>query len=214
MVPDIPTKFGLTRYMTDRLKEMGVNTIQFSLDTVEAALLDRLIGLSGYHKRAFAALDNLKASGIRVRVNSVIVPENIASVGHLLDYLGELGNVYRVSLTPYGRSLFRHQDELFVTGDDLLHLEEVAARKLDRFPQMVVTVSGNGAPPVEDAQERRREWEGRAFCTANRDGFVILPDGKVTVCEELYYHPAFVIGNLQRRSVTLVSGKPSAAGGR
>jgi MoaA/NifB/PqqE/SkfB family radical SAM enzyme len=173
MVPDILTKFGLTRYTTDRLKELGIQTIQFSLDTVKAELLDRLIGLPGYHKRAFSAMENLRASGIEVRVNSVIMPENIASVGHLLDYLGELGNVNRVTLTPYGRSLFRHQDKLFVAESDWIQLEELVAHKLDRFPHMAVSVGGT--PPPGRRPRRTTPQMGKAGLLLSEPGWLHYP---------------------------------------
>jgi radical SAM protein with 4Fe4S-binding SPASM domain len=201
MTPDIPTKFGLSRETTDRLRDMGIRTIQFSLDTVQPELMDHLIGVPGYHEQALAALDNLKASGLRVRVNSVVMPQNVSLIGGLLDYLGALGNVTRATLTPYGRSLFRHQDALFLTSDDMRRLEEVVQDRRERFTQMAISVSGGGSPPSEDPEERRLAWERRAFCTANRDGFIILPDGQVTPCEELYYHPAFLMGDLRRQSV-------------
>ena len=44
-------------------------------------------------------------------------------------------------------------------------------------------------------------FEGRAKCTANLEGFVVLPDGTVTICEELYWNKNFIIGNIARDSI-------------
>ena len=29
----------------------------------------------------------------------------------------------------------------------------------------------------------------------------VLPDGKVTICEELYWHPKFIVGNILEQSL-------------
>ncbi len=49
-------------------------------------------------------------------------------------------------------------------------------------------------------------WGGsRCFkvseCSALTTHMFILPDGKVTVCEQLYWHPQFIIGNVTTQSL-------------
>ena len=39
------------------------------------------------------------------------------------------------------------------------------------------------------------------MCTGNQRTFIILPDGKVTICEELYWHPAFIIGDVHDNTI-------------
>ena len=53
----------------------------------------------------------------------------------------------------------------------------------------------------DDPTTREETWSQRAFCTGGRYAFVLLPDGKVTMCEELYYHPAYIMGDLSRQSI-------------
>jgi radical SAM protein with 4Fe4S-binding SPASM domain len=145
-----------------------------------------------------------------VRVNSVLTPINLSTVGALLDYLGGLGNVSRVSLTPYGRSLFCHSDELFISVEDIARVQAEIASRRPLYPHMRINMSGGGAEPPASPEEAMLRWKGRAFCTANRHGFVILPDGRVTVCEELYDHPEFIIGDLKRQSVMEMWNSPEA----
>jgi radical SAM protein with 4Fe4S-binding SPASM domain len=210
MTVDVPTKLGLNYEQALRLKDLGVPIVQVSLDSTDPAILERMVGVKNYHLRIFKVLDDLRRAGMKVRVNAVLTPINLATIGALLDYLGGLGNVVWVSLTPYGRSLFCHSDELFVSREeiDAARLEIDSRRAL--YPHMHVGVTGGLAPPPPTAEEEILQWEGRAFCTANRHGFVILPDGRVTVCEELYDHPAFIIGDLKRQSVMEVWSSPEA----
>ena len=145
-----------------------------------------------------------------MRVNCVLTPFNLATVPSLIDFLGGLGNVVRISFSPYGRSLFCHRDELFVQDSDLDRVEAEIAERADLYPHMSMSVGATAAPVVEDPEKARLNWELRSFCTANRDGFVILPDGRVTVCEELYDHSDFIIGDLKAQSVMEMWNSPKA----
>lgn len=210
MTVDIPTKLGLNYEQALRLKELGVPIVQVSLDSTDPATLERMVGVKNYHLRIFKVLDDLRRAEMNVRVNAVLTPINVPTIGSLLDYLGGLGNVSRVSLTPYGRSLFCHSDDLFITPAELAKVQEEIRSRGVLYPHMRVMVTGGGAAEPDSEEEKMLRWKGRAFCTANRHGFVILPDGRVTVCEELYDHPDFVIGDLERQSVMEVWNSPEA----
>jgi radical SAM protein with 4Fe4S-binding SPASM domain len=196
--------------MTRRLRDIGIRIIQFSIDSSDSKIVDLMVGVPQYHRRAFRALENLRQAGLTVRVNTVVTPINAGAVGQLLDYLGALGNVKRVSLTPYGRSSFRHNDELFLSTSGLDRLSEEVSNRQPRYPHMRITVGGNVPARPQDPKEERLGWERRAFCTGNRDGFVILPDGRVTPCEELYDHPSLGMGDLSRQSVMQMWNSPEA----
>lgn len=210
LVPDIPTKLGISLDQARRLRDLGIDAIQVSLDSSQPDVLDHMVGVRNYHRRAFRVLAALKASGLRVRVNCVLTPTNVPTVGQLIDFLGQLGHVVKLSLTPYGRSLFCHQDQLFVDEEHLQAVEREIALRRELYPHMAMSVGSGGQGEVEDPEERRTLWEKRAFCTADRDGFVILPDGRVTVCEELYDHPEFIIGDLKKQSVMEMWRSPRA----
>lgn len=210
MVPDLPTKLGIGRRQAVELKQMGVRLVQVSLDSADPAVLDRMVGVEGYHLRVFKVLEDLRSAGLSVRVNTVLTPFNAPTIGGLLDLLGEMGNVVRVTLTPYGRSLFCHRDELFLSPSDLARIAEDAERRVERFPHMHIIQSGWEASALASPEEKAKRWRERAACTANRHGFIILPDGRVTVCEELYDHPSFIIGDLKRQSVMEMWSSPEA----
>ena len=210
MTVDIPTKLGLNYEQALRLKELGVPIVQVSLDSTDPGVLERMVGVRNYHLKVFKVLEDLRRAEMNVRINAVLTPINLPTVGALIDYLGGLGNVSRVSLTPYGRSLFCHSDELFVSKEEIDRAQAEIASRRALYPHMRVSVSGGLAPKPASREQAMLEWSGRAFCTANRHGFVILPDGRVTVCEELYDHPAFVIGDLKRQSVMEMWSSPEA----
>ncbi|MDY0324462.1 MAG: SPASM domain-containing protein, partial [Candidatus Carbobacillus sp.] len=49
--------------------------------------------------------------------------------------------------------------------------------------------------------EKEKIFNKRAICTANISQFCILPDGQVTICEELYWQPNFIIGNILTNTI-------------
>ncbi|WP_026381412.1 radical SAM/SPASM domain-containing protein [Afifella pfennigii] len=212
MVADIPTKIGAGPAKARRLREIGVEVVQFSLDCVDPETLDFMVGVEGYHAKAFRALHHLREAGLKVRVNTVLTPFNAAKARELIRFAGEMGNIFRLQFSAYGRSLFRHRDALFAREADIAGVEAAALELGKDYPHMDISVGGGALPPASDPQERQMEWTHRAFCTANRDSFVILPDGRVTVCEELYDHPAFIIGDLRRQSVMEMWNSPPARG--
>lgn len=210
MIPDIPTKLGLTYSEALRLKDMGMRLVQVSLDSTDPGILDRMVGLKGYHSRVFRVLDNLHRAGMQVRVNTVLTPLNAPTIGRLIDDLGRRGNVVRLALTPYGRSLFCHRDELFLGPEDHAAVDRFRKEREPLYPHMKISYSGAPAAELPAPEVREKLWRERAMCTANRHGFVILPDGRVTVCEELYDHPSYIIGDLRRQSVMEMWTSPEA----
>lgn len=193
MVPDVPTKLGLTYYEALRLKDMGVKLVQVSLDTTDPTILDRMVGVKGYHHRVFRMFDNLRRAGLGVRVHTVLTPMNVPTVGRLIDTLGTLGNVTKLTLTPYAPSLFCHRAELVLALEDRALVERQVRDREPLYPAMRIELDG-----------------GRPACEANRHGFTILPDGRATVCEGLYDDPSMIIGDLRRQSVMEVWTSPRA----
>ena len=49
---------------------------------------------------------------------------------------------------------------------------------------------------TKNFEEKRKEFNNRGLCTGNFSAMFILPDGNVTICEELYWHEKFILGNV------------------
>lgn len=49
--------------------------------------------------------------------------------------------------------------------------------------------------------DKQKEFPKRNVCAGNVSSFFMLPDGKVTLCEQLYWHPFFILGDLNRQSI-------------
>ena len=55
---------------------------------------------------------------------------------------------------------------------------------------------------TRNAKEKDEFFKNRASCTANVSQLCILSDGKVTICEELYWDDRFIIGNVNENSIS------------
>lgn len=58
--------------------------------------------------------------------------------------------------------------------------------------------------------KNQAEFNGRNLCTGNVTGLIVLPDGKVTICEELYWNENFIIGDLTKNSIEEIWNSPKA----
>ncbi len=202
LTPNISTKYPLTRTDIERLKEAGLKSLQLSIDAIDPGLLEVTTGVKDYGRRIVETFPMLAEAGIKLRINSVITPRNLHDILNLTRFLTSFKNIYRIAFSPYARSRFHHDDAYYLNpakySDLVKHVEDILAN----FPH-IKFFPGEIPPDSTDADPAKREqaWNQRSFCTGGRHAFVVLPDGKVTMCEELYYHPAYIMGDLSRQSI-------------
>lgn len=202
LYPVIPTKYPLSFEQTKRLAGMGLNTIQVSIDSIRPELIEKMVGIAHYGQRILNTINYLGEAGIQVRTNSVLTPFNVADAGNLARYLAELPHVFKSHYTCYSRSLYSHGDALFCSKAEVERFEMELALIKESFPKKGIFFSGLLPDPYDDSgHQRASSFRNRAMCTANRRGVVVLPDGKVTICEELYFHRDFIIGDLNTQSL-------------
>lgn len=201
MAVNIPTKLGTPLEKLLHLRSIGQQGIQISLDSVDPEILDYMVGVKNHHVKMFQTFEDAKKAELTVRVNCVVTPFNTDGINDVIDYLGEMGNINRLIFTPYARSLYCHRDECFLSDEEFDRIQANIQAVRNLYPHMYVALSGKTPSIPNDSIERQNMWEKRAYCTGNRDGFIILPDGRVTACEELYDHPAFIMGDLKNQTI-------------
>jgi radical SAM protein with 4Fe4S-binding SPASM domain len=211
MYPNIPTKYPLSRNQVEHLAEIGLSILQISIDALDPDIIDNLVAVSpGYGNKILQTLNYLREAGIKVRTNSVLTPYNIKDAINLAKYLGRQPHVFKSNFTCYGRSLYCHKDDLFCCPEDVLKFEEYFDKIKKEFPDKFFFSGLNGDPYKGNESERASVFSKRAMCTANKNGFIVLPDGRVTVCEELYFHESFIIGDLNKQSLMEIWNSPKA----
>ena len=201
--PKPSTKIPITDSIINRLKEIGAKSIQFSIDSINQSILTKLLSVpNDYWTRIDCSIRKTNEAGIHFRVNSLITNYNCDYDGicNLVDYLLRFDHFDEISIGKVGFSLYKTEEEnkAFLTNYNESNQLLEKLRKLYKGEKKVI-IGGSSSP--DELKMTDEGFTNKARCTANYSHFVLLPDGKVTICEELYWHPQFIIGDLLQQSI-------------
>jgi radical SAM protein with 4Fe4S-binding SPASM domain len=203
--PYISTKMPLNPDTINTLKEIGVKRIQISLDTIVPEELKNVLGVDDNYYHAFLkSIKDLNRLGINIYANSQITHYNQDNVTKLIDFLLSLENIKRINVGAAGFSLYRDKDyaDYSISLERAQQIESYIDQLKTKTPEHIML----NFPGYTKSDEYQKDKENHSFakrarCTGNFSSFFLLPDGKVTICEELYFHPAFIIGDLSEQSI-------------
>jgi MoaA/NifB/PqqE/SkfB family radical SAM enzyme len=204
----VSTKSHVSPLWARRLAELGIGRdepgvvdrgLQVSVDSADNQLASWLTGVNNYLERAKSTTANLIAAGLNPRIKCVLTPYNWQQTEEIVELFTSMG-VRRFQFVQYGRSLYRHTDDLFLTREQKLRLSESMPLLAAKHSGIeIVFQDETGEARTEE--QRRTDWEKRAICTGGRAALMVLPNGDVTLCEQLPHHRDNVVGNLLRESV-------------
>lgn len=198
----ISTKSFLSKYDADRLFEMGIGLrdvpdwtarpLQISIDSADPEIMSELVRSPGYLGRAEETVDNLFNAGIAPRVKAVLTSLNADAMEGIVRRFYERG-VTEFNFAQYTRSLYRHDDRLFLTMDDKLSIRETAGRLMQEIADIDLQFQDD---TFQDRNMPAEEWNGRASCSGGRTSMHVQPDGDVILCEQIPHKREFVVGNV------------------
>lgn len=201
----LSTKLPFTQERVEALHRTGYRgMVQVSLDAVDPKILKESLRVGdGYLPAVLEGLRLLDESGLPYHVATVLTTYNCAvSVQlELFRFLATLKHLSHWNVVPVS-------DALTMTPAEFARLKP-AREEVER----VFAVLGRFLYPfkihlVRDLLDARyhctmggsQNFEGKQ-CPALNTQFFILPDGKATVCEQLYWHPHFLIGDASRQGI-------------
>jgi radical SAM protein with 4Fe4S-binding SPASM domain len=191
-----------------RLAELGIGRdqpgvvargLQVSVDSVDNQLASWLTGVNNYLERAKSTTANLVAAGLNPRIKCVMTPYNWDQAEQIVDLFSSLG-ARRFQFVQYGRSIYRHSDDLFLTREQKLNLSESMPRLVAQHPDLEIVFQDDTGESKTNEQIKE-DWQQRAICTGGRAALLVLPNGDVSLCEQIPHIPANVVGNLLRESL-------------
>lgn len=191
------TKLELSDQDVAKLSQTGIEELQVSLDSHIPAVAEALTGIPGQVDMASRTIRRLRQAGLKVLSNSVVTAINVDTILDTVEYLISLG-VSNVGLSAYGRSIWRHKDELFAPVMKLVALGDSLEEVRRRYPHVLISYSYKPEPNTPEA--KKLEWENRVRCTAGREAITILPDGKVGWCEMMAPWGG-IVGDLNSQSL-------------
>ena len=199
-LPNISTKFPLTERMVNDLKTLGVKHIQLSIDSVNSKEMQKILMVGEqYTELILHGLRLLDKAGFEITVKPVITKFNDSeeSLNHTINVLTSFSNVRRVNFTPAGFSQFR-PPTYYSTSSQLTRLKTIVDQ---RNGDCDAHLSFLDYEEYQSVEQRAQSFSNRPICTGNVHGFFVLPDGKVTICEQMYWHPFFILGDLNKQSI-------------
>ena len=223
--PYISTKIPIKEEDVLFLKQVGVKDIQISLDTLLPEHIVPLIKVKeDYVTDIKHSIETLDKYGIEVQIHTILTSYNnsISDMESLYSFFRQRSNIISWKIDYAASPIYEKRDnykDVKIDRDSLntlyLYFEELKERDLG-----FRIVSGNldlkeTPNPNDMSLESKKIYFTRKrpiFCAANFSSLFILPDGKVTICEELYWNKTFIIGDLNDQNLCEVWNSPKAKG--
>ena len=199
-IPTISTKYPLTERMVRKLKTLGVRQIQLSIDSVNSKEMQRMLKVGGlYTEQVLQGLRLLDKAGFEITIKPVITKYNDSeeSLMDTIKTMTSFSNVRRIHFTPASFSQFKPLT-YYSTCDQLTRLRTIVEQQ---NRECDAELSFLDFAEYQTVEQRQVAFPNRTMCTGNVHGFFVLPDGKVTLCEQMYGHPFFILGDLSKQSI-------------
>lgn len=198
----VPSKSYISSELAKAMADIGMKNAwnQVSIDAISDNIAEKMVGVKNYAKSAFESIQNMTNAGLNVRANCVMTPINFSETVELVRKLDKLG-VKKISIAGYGRSYYRHNDNLFLSDEQMEQINNsIALIKNQLSAEISCNISRRDYSNAS-VEKRTEEWEERAKCSGGRSSMVITPTGKVTLCEQMPCEDEFVAGNLSHQSI-------------
>ncbi len=206
--PYLSTKIPIGEDIIIKLKERNIDKIQISLDTMDREVLKTMVKVSfPYLDKMKNTFDLLRKYNIKFTVKSVITKFNddLTFVKKLVDFLLQYDNLLTLSIAPGNHSLYKHFTYK-PNKENLLKIQEY----VDELNHPKISMQPLNTPFSGSFEEKKIKHNNRAACSGNATSLFILPDGKVTICEQMYWTPFFIMGDVTNQSIMEVWNSPKA----
>ncbi len=213
--PDlISTKVPINQETIGRFSKYNIR-LQISLDSVSEHSCSKILNVgSKYLSKIKEMLINIDKSSIRYQVATVItnLNDSIQEIDKLAEFIKQLDNVERWEIRIAFKSLYSKSsfDSVKSNRKQIIEIEKWIDKNKEKCNTEILW------SPDEDEKYRTAKGGSENFegakCSANMTNMVILPDGKVTICEQLYWNSNFIIGDIKDNTITEIWSSPKAIG--
>ncbi len=208
--PYLSTKMPLQENDVQFLAKLKVRDIQISLDScIEEHLIESINVRKGYVAEMLKSLMLLEKYGILVKVHSVLTKytKDIADMRSIYNVLKNLKNIEDWHVVKGEETLYPRTDYSNIEIDSLSYnnivnylkdLSDSSGMSI-HYPKLEqIQIVKNTIDKLKQAESH---FFNRAFCSGLFSSLYILPDGQVTMCEQLYWNKRFIIGNVKSNSI-------------
>lgn len=206
--PYISTKIPLQEIDIIKLKNTGLKGIQVSLDSVDAEILSQTLETKDtYISEMEEMLYGLERHGLSVSIHSIITKATASkkNLEQLFDFIEKFSNIRNVRIDTAARSIYLSQEDFInyrIDADDIKNIVEcVENRKRVTNLSYLCGIESNQGSICASKLLKLEKFNARGKCSGNTEALVILPDGAVTICEELYWNNRFLLGNIIEQDI-------------
>lgn len=207
----ISTKIPLTEETIARYKKYDI-PLQFSLDSLEEDALSRILHVkNGYGEKIKKTIASVEKYAIRFQISTVLTRYNnqISHLEKMRSFLSPFKHLVRWEIRVGFKSLYSKK------GFDEI---KIGAKEAALIGEWIKKIEKNCPIPIlwSENQDKYFKSSGGSSnfvgsrCSANYSHMVLLPDGQVTICEQLYWKERFLIGDIRKNSISEIWNSPKA----
>lgn len=207
--PYISTKVPLDESDIKFLSDLDIHDIQISLDSaIEEHLQSSLRVKVGYLKKMIESIQMLDHYGVPIMLHSVLTKfndsiEDMESVFNVIKDLKHIVNWHVVIGEP---SLYPKTDlDISINPNELNTIVDyLNSLKTDisiNVPAKIELMEIPNNDRTVDFQTLKNTFFSRSFCSGLFSSIYILPDGQVSMCEQLYWNKDFIVGSILHNSL-------------
>lgn len=212
----ISTKVPISERSVEKLHKTGYNNVvQISLDSMDDYILHEQIGSSdGYISKMKQTIRFLGKFGFKVQIDTILtrLNANKESLEKLCNYISTISNlVYWEIRVPEVSIYTPHTFKEIKASREQLEMITTYIRKelMNRVSFQVILSDDSLHSYLNKGKNTDKYFHG-GECSMLRQMAFILPDGKVSACEQLYWHPHFIIGDLRHQTIEEIWNSPKA----
>ncbi|MDY0143479.1 MAG: radical SAM protein [Bacteroidales bacterium] len=201
--PFISTKYPLNEDQVKKISEFNLPELQISLDSIKPETLKKLLKTSDeYLSKIINTLKLLEKYNNPVSIHTILTSHNANTdnMSSLLEFINEYNNINSWRLDYVRKSFYMPVpfEEMRVSEN----VEELMETFFDNINKSKYHFDINYSGRLLMKQwDRNKFLYNGMICPANQSSFFILPDGQVTVCEQMYWNPEYIIGDVNNQSL-------------
>lgn len=204
----LSTKIPFTPLIIQELCDTGYNgTVQISLDTLdEQALSKIMIHTPEYLQNFKKGIELLQQTGLSIYIDTILTKHNCDrnSLLSMYEYIKNIQNLKRWEIRVPEMSIYTPDSFLEIKGKKEELIEACSYVRTEIMPHTKIQILISDR--ILHTQFRAGKCTDICFdihgtCGALQNHCFVLPDGKVTLCEMLYWHPQFIFGDLRQQSI-------------
>lgn len=193
---DVETKYALSAAQVGELAEAGLPSIRISLDSADPATANGLVGDPRFFGDITGTIQELIARGIRVTLAPIVTERNVRELPDLAELAVNLG-VDAIKLNTFlpGQARARQAEALALSSESARWLHEALPALEQMYTGVLELVSETkGAPHA---------------CEQGVRALHMLPDGRVSRCNQWLEEEHAVFGDLRTQSLLEAWSSPA-----